>query len=167
LPLVFVHGVGNRPGADYIKSAEVRDLMFRRFVLPVFAVDPAGVRILSPPWGRHGPELRWGHASLPSGATESLGDDEDDHLVAMAAALTTDGASADSILTTVAQNSMANALDLLYASAAPERHSDRVVDAIDLAARLVAYCRSRELGQPYATELERHPWLVGQQPLGP
>ena len=133
--------------------------MFRRFLLPAFAVDPASARILSPLWGCYGAELRWDHASLPSKALESLGDDEDDQLSGMAAAMTPDGILTESILATVAQRSMANALDLLYASAAPGCHSDQVVDAIDVAARLVAYCRSRELGQPLATELERNPWL--------
>jgi len=159
LPLVFVHGVGNRAVEDYIRSAQVRDLMFRRFLLPSFAVDPASAQILNPFWGCYGAELGWGHASLPTRALESLGDEEDDYLAAMVAALATDGTSADHILVTVAQRSMANALDLLYASADLGRHPDQIADTIDLAARLVAYCRSRELGQPLATELERHPWL--------
>ncbi len=158
MPLVFVHGVGNRAGGDYIRSAQVRDLMFRRFLLPAFADDPASARIFSPFWGCYGAELGWGNASLPTRALESLGD-EDDHLAAMVAALATDGASADRILVTIAQRSMANALDLLYASAALGHHPDQIAGAIDVAARLVAYCRSRELGQPLGTELERHPWL--------
>jgi hypothetical protein len=159
MPLVFVHGVGNRPGDGYTESVRVRDLMFRRFLLPAIVANPAGTQILSPLWGSHGAELRWGHASLPMKAIESLGDDQDDLLAAMAAALAADGAPADSILTTVARRCMASAIDLLYAAADLDHHPERVSDAIAVAAQLVAYCRSRELAQPLATERERNPWL--------
>lgn len=159
MPLVFVHGVGNRSADDYARSTEVRDLMFRRFLLPSFATDPEHAQILNPYWGCYGAELRWGNASLPTKALESLGAEEDDHLAAMAAALATEAASADSILVTVARRSMANAIDLLYTSAALGRYPAQVPDVVNVAARLVAYCRSRELGQPLASELERHPWL--------
>jgi hypothetical protein len=161
LPLVFVHGVGNRAGDDFIRRARVRDLMFRRFLLPAIAVDPARTRIINPLWGCYGAEFRWGHGSLPERSLEPLGDDENDHLAAMAAALVADDTPPDLVLATVARRSMVNALDLLYVSAELDRHPDQVPDAIDVAARLVAYCISRELGQPFAAELERHPWLSG------
>lgn len=76
MPLVHVHGIGNRVPTDPEQVA-VRDALYRRHILTAAGCDPDKSPILSPWWGRLVAEPAWEWASLNTTVTERLGGAEE------------------------------------------------------------------------------------------
>ncbi|GAA1615814.1 hypothetical protein [Actinoplanes couchii] len=157
MPLVYVHGIGNREERRaYDVANRTRDRFFRRF-LPVPVVGHTEIR--SPYWGEHGGVLRWKHASLPAAGLESLGAGGDFEAgIARLAAVP--GAATGTLLTGTARNSMRDAVDLLFTVIDADSLDDTAADAVIAAAgALVEYCDQRERLAPAGPD--RYPWLAG------
>ncbi|XUZ28780.1 hypothetical protein ACQVDT_29495 [Streptomyces sp. RMIT01] len=74
MPLVHVHGIGNREREDSGR-ASVRDALYRRYVLASLRCAP-DTPIASPWWGELVAEPAWDWASLDTGQAERLGGHE-------------------------------------------------------------------------------------------
>ncbi|GAA0713061.1 hypothetical protein GCM10010199_11790 [Dactylosporangium roseum] len=154
MPLVYVHGVGNRWDDGYQRRSEQRDGLFRQFVFPVIGADPAEA-IRSPFWGDLGGHLRWSGSSFPTSGSEAFGDGEADLIDEIAA--TELAMDSDRFLVTVAHRDLADAVDLLFSVCPMPVSSDDIGAA---AVQLVAYCTSRARAVPDGDSLSRHPWLA-------
>jgi hypothetical protein len=76
MPVVFVHGVGNRWGADLDRGRKNIEVLFRTVSLPLVRSDPDAVAISQPYWGDLGgnPSAGATFATLPtSGTYETFG----------------------------------------------------------------------------------------------
>jgi hypothetical protein len=144
--LVYVHGIGSRPGRRYDAAARRREALFRNVLLPASGLK--GATIALPYWGGLTKPPRWGLASLPHKGTEQLGPDMDD-LDALAE-------QTPSVLA-VAQSSVADAVDLLYVLADPHSENERLLD--EQVSVIVEYIGLRESLYPYEPEYVRYPWL--------
>jgi hypothetical protein len=114
VPLVFVHGVGNRINAGYRAGQATRDALFRRFLLHDHRRgDGSAVMVENPFWGDLGGRLYWDGASLPREDFEALGA-SDAVLVELHAAVQSGDpvASADAAVLEVARRSLPDAIDL-------------------------------------------------------
>ncbi|GAA3091263.1 hypothetical protein GCM10020254_40300 [Streptomyces goshikiensis] len=76
VPLVHVHGIGNRAPQDPEHMA-VRDALYRQHVLSALGCDPDKTRVWSPWWGSLLAEPAWGWASLDVAGMERLGGAEE------------------------------------------------------------------------------------------
>jgi hypothetical protein len=65
MPIVFVHGVNNRDGADYRAEQKARDGFLTEIVAPALGLAPDEVRIANPYWGGDGARFAWNMATLP------------------------------------------------------------------------------------------------------
>ena len=65
MPIVFVHGVNNRDGAEYQESESSRHGFLREYVAPQLALDGSRLLIASPYWGQFGAKFAWNMAVLP------------------------------------------------------------------------------------------------------
>jgi hypothetical protein len=140
VPLVFVHGVGNRLSGGYSAGQATRDALFRRFLLRDHRRgDGSAVVIENPFWGDLGGRLYWGGASLPLEDFEALGGDDAVFIALHAAAQPDDPVtSADAAVLEVARGSLPDAIDLLWsASALTETGEAEALAA--LAVRAAAY----------------------------
>ena len=67
MPLVFVHGVSNRIGPDYLAKEKNRESFFRQLTLPAIVKDTAKTtKITFPYWGDNAAIPHWDHACLPT-----------------------------------------------------------------------------------------------------
>ncbi|SEM93203.1 hypothetical protein [Pseudomonas sp. ok266] len=66
MPIVFVHGVNNRDGAEYRESEVGRNGFLKELVAPALGADRASLQIFSPYWGDAGAKFAWGMAALPN-----------------------------------------------------------------------------------------------------
>ncbi|MGK3106134.1 hypothetical protein ACPCYV_19455 [Streptomyces mordarskii] len=72
MPLVHVHGIGNRAPQDP-EHVAVRDALYRQHVLAAAGCDQDKTRVWSPWWGGLVAEPAWDWASLDVAGTEQLG----------------------------------------------------------------------------------------------
>ncbi|MET9630323.1 hypothetical protein ABZX92_22920 [Lentzea sp. NPDC006480] len=145
MALVYVHGIGNRPGRSYDEAAHRREVLFRTVLLP--AAGLTGAPVVMPCWGGLTRPPRWGLASLPHKGTERLGPDADerDALVEQAPSLLI-----------IARQSVSDALDALYTMIdAQYRQENLLAQAQDF----VRYIGLRESLYPHVPENVRYPWL--------
>jgi hypothetical protein len=140
VPLVFVHGVTVRDNPTYRAEVRARDAYFRRFVLAELLTDSKSATILNPLWGDHGARFRWGHASLPSGATEALGPEDQMPAVLLAEEGILD-ATDQTVLLKIAQRSLVDVIDILWAAEAPLLKGDEVAPFAEQAARALDYAK--------------------------
>ncbi len=145
MPLVFVHGVSNRSGADYDRSVRVRDGYFRSIALIGHVANPQAVHIENPYWGGDGVSFAWSHACLPEDEAkyESFGPGGgpvEDVLVEMAP----EGALATGeTLPAVARQSLVRAIDCLWAAAAFSKPDDKTAAGlVALATKALRYART-------------------------
>lgn len=149
MPIVFVHGVGTRRDATYEKAVKAREALIRSFLLPPLGLGPEAVKFWNPYWGGDAAEFAWKYASLPSGRQEKFGPGEEAPAQFLGELWTGEVPPRDRVVLEVARRSMADAIDLLWATAV-ERANDADTAALaDLAV--------------LATALTRHdpepPWL--------
>lgn len=165
MAMVFVHGIGNRKESDLGDEANLRDKLFKKYLLSAFHGPAAEkIPIISPPWGfSHGADLHWNHACLPIGAGESMdvsaGDLSD--LAATAAKSGSDPIEPSQVVMSTARASMRDAIDLLFASV--DLHAldaGEVGELADLAELLEEYCTEQEFLAPGLCEEQRYPWLA-------
>ncbi|MGW7133427.1 hypothetical protein ACWGIA_34540 [Streptomyces bobili] len=118
MPLVHVHGIGNRVSADPQQVA-VRDALYRQHVLAAAGCDPAKSLILSPWWGGLVAEPAWGWATLNTTGVERLGGAEEvsvieeavDAVIAQVAEV-----EPDRVLVSAAAESLLRAIDIICAA---------------------------------------------------
>jgi hypothetical protein len=72
MPIVFIHGVATRHGAEYDKGVALRDALLRRYVYEHLHLDSA-VPVTNAYWGDDASKFRWNHASLPTEGVEAFG----------------------------------------------------------------------------------------------
>lgn len=141
MPLVFVHGVATRDGADYGKSiARKRDL-FTQISLRGLTDSPT---VSFPYWGGSAANPRWKNASVPSGDYESFGaEDEVAVLVQEVAGQVAD----NNPLLTFAHEDFPGSIDLLW-TLVPQ--GSWVPDLGELGAKAIAYAEANP----------KPPWLA-------
>ena len=155
MPLMYVHGVGNRADKRYDLAEGARDSMFRRLLCPAVFGDPDKVVILSPYWGQHGADPVWGFATLPSAEAESLGA-PDDLVELLPYGFVRTPNRTDTVLVEVAHSSIADAVDLLCTMMA----DGTLTSVADFVAAVVGYCEEKEAARPWGSERGRFPWLA-------
>ncbi|MFJ9561491.1 hypothetical protein ACIRQQ_15810 [Streptomyces fuscichromogenes] len=140
MALVFVHGIGNRSGhARYQGAVDLRDALFRRFLVTRAYPELSGLPINNPMWGDLGAQLRWQHASLPTARQERLGADESLTDLASLVGSVHEGRT----VLDVAHDDARDAVDLLYTCVDLRGRSPQEIDDLaDLAVALVDLCDS-------------------------
>jgi hypothetical protein len=166
MPMVFVHGVGNRGGTAYRRRSTYQELLARLFLLPAVSDDPTGTPVLAPLWGDAAAHARWQHASVPGRDVESLGGavpDLDQDVVAAALEAVRWGRSGpDTVLIDLAGHQLEDAVDVLFA-ALPSALGDigSLTRAAHEAVPVLAYLRARQGLYPQDPSQVRYPWLAG------
>jgi hypothetical protein len=158
MPLVYVHGIGNRwDDRSFQLGSDRRNGLFRQFLLTALgAEDPRSTAIPTPLWGDDGGNLRWDGASMQGRIPEELGLGRDDTDLLAELALGAESLDPDRLLCALAKDSVADAVDLLYSVA-----DDRGDTAFpETAASLVAYTSAAAARAPHGDESSRHPWLA-------
>ncbi|MFD4344014.1 hypothetical protein ACFWQ6_03840 [Streptomyces coelicoflavus] len=124
MPLVHVHGIGNREREDSGR-ASVRNALYRRYVLASIGCAP-DTPVVSPWWGGLVAKPAWDWASLDIGQVERLGGHEDvSEAHAMAADLAAVTGSAEgTALLTAAHTSLQWSIDSLCATLADAEDAD-------------------------------------------
>jgi hypothetical protein len=129
MPLVYVHGIGNRRSRKFDNAGRLRDALFRRYLV--------SGEIHSPFWGNLGGTLRWNGASFPLvGTDQPLGGDGSALAAAVAAASPGDPSR---LVVDTAHVSFTDAVDLIIASALREDLDLPVEDLAELGTRLVDF----------------------------
>jgi hypothetical protein len=114
MPLVFVHGVGSRPGADYDTALEDREdlakrFMFKRLGYPGKCFDAF--------WGDVAAKPAWNWACLPGSGIESFGKDDSFVSVLASHAAVINAADRGATLLGIArESSLEDAIDVLWAA---------------------------------------------------
>ncbi len=120
MPVVFVHGVNDRPGPSWDEGLLTRRSLFRQFMLPSLVDDPAKVTFHDPMWGPLAANFRWDQAALPSyeGGAEALGPSDRDALeIAASSGADFDSVDGDALLQTARLN-LVLAVDTAWAASA-------------------------------------------------
>jgi hypothetical protein len=159
VPLIFVHGVAVREGAtdsekaEFRKSIEARDQLFRTIGMAGLASDPAELHIENPYWGGHAAKFEYDLASVPTSEVETFGSGDDVLSQVLMETIPPDIAAAiqeresgeETLLLTLARTyTVSHAIDSVVAAAAV-RITDEDDDASGLAefaAEATAYARS-------------------------
>ena len=131
MPVVFVHGVNNRPGPSWDEGVLARRSLFRRFMLPSLVNDPAKVTFHDPMWGPLGANFRWDQAALPpyDGSAEALGPEDRDALeIAASSGVDLDSVHGDALLQT-ARLTLVLAVDIAWAASARTLANEADADA--------------------------------------
>jgi hypothetical protein len=158
LPLVFVHGVNVRRDSRYDMAERTRDHLFRHFALRDIVADPHAATIENPYWGQHAATFRWQHASLPAGPYEQFGTTEQPMLNLLAEV---DAASEPEVLlASLAQRSMSEAIDCLWAAAALSDSGRDVAQTLaELAKTAVKYADAHTAPSWLAANTTNHEFL--------
>lgn len=117
MPLVFLHGVNTRKGPDYDNAVAARDALFRRFALAKLMPGAVPVAVANPYWGDLGARAAWGNASIPQGEIEAFGSAGELPDLLLADLAGARMPARDKVILTVARNSFAAAIDLLWGAA--------------------------------------------------
>ena len=121
MPVVFVHGVNVRQDNTYEAHVTQRDLQIKELILSQLLANPNPGRIFNPLWGRYASSLAWGGLSLPSSQAQALDPfptaDPDQALVELLLSGndTPLPTASNRTLVTIAQASLSDAIDLLFA----------------------------------------------------
>lgn len=113
MPIVFIHGVATRRGAQYDHAVRARDALFRRYVYEHLRF-PAGLPVTNVYWGDNAAEFRRGNASLPIEGIEAFGAETPFEDVALVEFVDAELQSEDHALTSVATADPESAFDLLW-----------------------------------------------------
>ncbi|MBT3072473.1 MULTISPECIES: hypothetical protein [Streptomyces] len=153
MPLVYVHGVGNREENRRGSAARLRDELFRAHLLTAIGHEPAGPdggggpaslsapdALVSPFWGSLAGKLHWNGRSNPLPRMQRLAAEESTDVLLDLLAEEADGPlSADRLIVDVARTSLPDAIDLLFTLTADT--ADREASELGmLAGQLVRYC---------------------------
>ncbi|MFJ7529356.1 hypothetical protein ACIQ1S_31075 [Streptomyces griseus] len=160
MPLVHVHGIGNRVSADPQQVA-VRDALYRQHVLTAAGCDPAKSPILSPWWGRLMAEPAWGWASLNTTGTERLGGAEEVSVAeeAVVAVVAQAGdAEPDRVLVSAATQSLMWAIDIVCAALVGTEEELRL--GAEFCGRATVYWAERSDTGRRGDGAEVFPWLT-------
>ncbi|MFB8124905.1 hypothetical protein ACFVG1_28775 [Streptomyces bacillaris] len=158
MPLVYVHGVGNREENRRGSAARLRDELFRAHLLTAIGHEPAGPdggdgpdggagpasltapdALVSPFWGSLAGKLHWNGRSTPLPRMQRLAaEDSTDVLLDLLAEEADGPLSADRLIADVARTSLPDAIDLLFTVTADA--ADREAPELAaLAGQLVRY----------------------------
>ncbi|WP_186343652.1 hypothetical protein [Streptomyces sp. CFMR 7] len=153
MPLVYVHGVGNREENRRGSAARLRDELFRAHLLTAIGHEPAGPdggggpaslsapdALVSPFWGSLAGKLHWNGRSNPLPRMQRLAaEDTTDVLLDLLAEEADGPLSADRLIVDVARTSLSDAIDLLFTLTADT--VDREAPELGvLSGQLVRYC---------------------------
>ena len=133
MPIVFVHGVGTRKDKAYKHAAKARVALTRSFLLPPLGLDPGKVKFWDPYWGDDAAEFAWQHASLPSGRQEKFGPGETVPALLLGEVWEGEVPPPGQVVLEVARRSMADAVDLLWATAVERADETDTAALADLA----------------------------------
>jgi hypothetical protein len=142
MPIIFVHGVATRKDAAYEKAVAARMALMRSFLLAPLGLNRDTVKFWNPYWGDDAAEFAWKYASLPSGREERFGPGETVPAVLLGEVWEGEVPPADRVLLEVAHRSMADALDLLWATAVERADEADTVALADLAVHATALARN-------------------------
>jgi len=131
MPVVFVHGVGTRRDSRYAKLEAVRAALVRSFLMPT----TGPVSLFSPYWGGQAASFAWGNASLPGGAEEIFGPGEETPAIMLGEVWQSEPPPDDRGVVEVARSSFADAIDLLFGTAAEAIELEEVDGFARLAVR--------------------------------
>src|SRR5579862_9457656 len=133
MPIVFVHGVGTRKDATYEKAVKARMALMRSFLLPPLGLGAGAVKFWNPYWGGDAAEFAWKYASLPSGRQEKFGPGETAPALLLGEVWAGELPAPDRVVLEVARRSMADAIDLLWATAVERANDTDTAALADLA----------------------------------
>ena len=139
MPLIFIHGVNVRNNAGYYESVDFRNALFRKFALKDLVADPAKVAIFNPYWGKHGVKFAWNQASLPGSSIEEMGGEDEMPILFLGSTQLDKISNSDTILLNIAQNSMAEVIDLLWGIGSSYVDESKADELAELAARAMNY----------------------------
>ena len=180
MPIVFVHGVATRKGAAYEAATRVRTALIRSFLLPSLYLDVDKVKFWNPYWGDNAADFAWNHASLPRGNEEKFGPGDALPALLLSEMWQEEVLVPDRIVLGIARRSMADAIDILWATAF-EHASDTELSALaDLAVQAMMLAKrepavgwvntasdDQEFLQELARELTAASLTVSEETLGP
>ncbi|MCB9150917.1 MAG: hypothetical protein H6641_19345 [Caldilineaceae bacterium] len=166
MPIVFVHGVNVRQDEAYAAHVAQRDRNIKELVMGRVVANPNRVRVFNPYWGQFGAELAWGGASLPSGRVQALdpfpdaGPDQAVVELLLSGNDTPLPETQGRTLVAIANSSLLDAMDLLFALAAQRAAAAEDDDALAEVVRLSA--RVYEYAEQYysAGRYRKPPWLA-------
>ncbi|MEA3277101.1 MAG: hypothetical protein U9Q81_17805 [Pseudomonadota bacterium] len=153
MPVVFVHGVSNRDTPEYRDNTRARDAFLRTYVVPHFVKQAIEVAILNPYWGDHGVKFRWGNASLPESfdPMETFGAGLGPAHLRIGGDIVAPLGPAAADIVTIAQRSLADAIDVVWAAALPEVETPEQAEAL---------AESSRRAFDYAAAQPKPPWLA-------
>jgi hypothetical protein len=142
MPIVFVHGVGTRKDKAYEHALKGRRALMRSFLLPSLDLDSGKVKFWDPYWGGDAAEFAWKYASLPSGRQEKFGPSEAVAALLLGEVWEGDLPPSDRVVLEVARRSMADAIDLLWATALERADETETETLADLAVQATTLVRN-------------------------
>jgi broad specificity phosphatase PhoE len=128
MPIVFVHGVATRRGAEYEEAVTARNALFRRYVYDRLGLAST-VPVTSAYWGDDAARFRWNHASVPAEGVESFGPATPLEDAILAEFVEGELDRDDRALVAVAEADPECAFDLLWSAAAIDA-DDEMADAL-------------------------------------
>jgi hypothetical protein len=146
MPLVFVHGVNNRPGDSWENGKKTRHSLFRRFMYPRIGVDPDQVSFFDPMWGPDGATFVWDQAALPnpSDGVEALGSEDLATLGVVAATGAEVNIDDPNPVLAIAKQSLEAAVDTLWASSADEAAAGNTDAWAELGRQAIDYAQANK-----------------------
>lgn len=150
MPLVFLHGVNTRAegsaAGTYKATVASRDAMFRSIGLKPCLPNPDQATILNPYWGDLGAKFAWNLSSLPHGMSEGFGPKEQTNSLLLASVLQSQNQDEkifpDLVLTRLANQSMLELVDLLWAAGGEKVKDDKQAASLaKLGAKALDYAR--------------------------
>jgi hypothetical protein len=161
MPVVFVHGVGTRKDGAYEKAVQCRVSLMRRFLLPPLGLDVDAVRFWNPYWGGDAAKFAWDFASLPSGRQEKFGPGVAVPDLLLAEVCDGEVPRTGQVLVNVARKSMADAIDLLWATAFEMASETEASSLAELAVCATELARD-DRDQPWLGDVDNDTEFVNQ-----
>jgi hypothetical protein len=156
MPLVFVHGVNNRPDQAFFNDQKVRDAYFRDIALKDFVAKPAQFAIENPIWGDKAARFAFHHAALPTDQFESFGSSGDPFEEILAEMAPGEIDDPGRVLLNLARRSMVQAVDTLWATAAytrPLGPQSMAPQLVGQALKALHYAR-KDLQRPWLNQVK-------------
>lgn len=150
MPFVFVHGVNNRKGADYVREEQVRAAFLREIVAPAVGIDPQHP-IFAPYWGDEGVSFWRDLAVIPKGnEVETFGTDNNELPPSLGIAVADGAVQTGDTLDALARRRPDVAIDLLF---------DAIIQEAQSEADILAVARAYQLAQDRLADTAA-PWLA-------
>lgn len=146
MPLVFVHGVSVRTGRDYDEFEAARSALFKSTTLTDLVPQPGPDTVLNPYWGGHGADFAFGLASIPKKSTEFLGAGDELPATMLGQSSLAEADDPDRVLIDIAQSSLEEAVDVLWASTSELMRGSDLDDLADFGRQASVYARA--VGNP-------------------